>query len=655
MVSSPPLDRLRQHIVEMLGLHLNNLAGDQERISHVRITAWLGVVVGSLFAGFNMLEPGLLMLGMVELAAVLLLLLPAAFLVQHTQYINQAELLILVAAMVIFSALVVFGGIEGTGLFWVNTMPFLAFFLKGQRQGWWYSLGFAALVAAFLTFRDPQWPLVYNYNPVVQVHFLISLCFYTLLAANFNLLRSRFEDKLAQRVEEKTADAKNLLLQMQYLATHDELTGLPNRTQLLELLQQEINVAQTGGQQFAVCNLRLERLFEIGNVLGQAGADRVVKQVAEHIAQIAHEHGLLARGRRDEFTITYRLDSAVPDAESLGRLISKRQMSVKEQGMSLYIELTLGLAIYPVHSRDPALLLKKAEQALLQARQNTQRWSVYNEQQEQLFVRHHLLFGKLRDALLNQQLTMHFQPQIDLLSGRIIGAEALARWPDPLEGMIAPCDFIPVAEESGLIRPLTIWVLAEAMRECARWHRLGLDLDVSINLSAMNLLDPELTGALQVALQDTGLDPHRVNLEITESCFMTSPQRAMAEIQRIHEAGFKLSIDDFGTGYSSLSYLKSLPIDELKIDQSFVRKLLSNPGDQAIVSSTIALAHNLNLLVVAEGIEDQATADWLTAKGCDIGQGYTFAKPMPAKDFISFAQARLASATHKEPSSDPLP
>ena len=634
------LARLRQHVVAMLGLHLPNLAGTQERMGQVRTTAWIGLVVGSTFAVFNLLTPGMAMLGLVELLAVLFLLLPSVVLAQRADWVEPAELLMLLAALVIFSGLIVLGGVEGTGLYWTYTAPFLAFFLKGQKQGWWYSLGFAALWALYFALGGPDLDFAYHYLPTTRVHFLLALLFYTLLAAHFNLLRSRFEEKLAQRVEEKTADAKRLLTQMQYLATHDQTTGLPNRTLMMELLPQEINTAQAGGHRLVVCNLRLERLFEFGNVLGLAGADSVVKQVASHLSQFAHGHGLLARGRRDEFTLTYRLDQAELNAESLGRFIAKHQFSVQEQGMSLYIELTLGLAIYPDHCTKADLLLKKAEQALLQARKNAQRWSIYDEQQDQQFLRHHQLFGKLRDALQSQQLSMHFQPQIDLQTGRVKGAEALVRWNDPVDGMIPPGAFIPVAEESGLIRPLTIWVLAESMRECARWHRAGLNLDISINLSAMNLMDPELPDALQAALTETGLNPACVNLEITESCFMASPQRALEVVQKIHESGFKLSIDDFGTGYSSLSYLKSMPIDELKIDQSFVLKLLDEVGDQAIVSSTIALAHNFGLQVVAEGIEDEATALWLRTHGCDIGQGYTYAKPLPPSHFVAFVRAQ---------------
>jgi diguanylate cyclase (GGDEF)-like protein len=636
------LQRVHHHTAQMLGLRLQNLVGTPERVGQVRITGVLGISVGTAFSIFNMLTPGMLALGAAELGAVVFLLVPAMLLVKQGARVEVAETLVLAAGLVIFGALITFGGIEGTGIFWTYAAPFVAFFLKGQKQGWWYSLGFAALVGLYFALGGPRWSVSYAYSPVVTLHYLLSLGFYTLLAANFNLLRCQFEEKLQLRVHEKTAHAKGLLSQMQFLATHDAITGLPNRAQLLDLMQFELTNAQSSGHGLVVCNLRIERLFEMTNVLGLAGADNLVRDVAKHLAAIAQGHGLLARMRRDEFAIVYRLDTPSVGAESLGRFIAERQFSVEEQGFSLYIELTLGLSLYPQHSTDAAELLKKAELAMLQARKSMQQWSVYDAQQEQIFLRHHLLFGKLRDAMLLKRLCMHFQPQIDLHTGRVIGAEALVRWPDPTEGMIAPLAFIPVAEESGLIRPLTTWVIGECMRECARWHAAGLLLDVSINISALNLMDPELCGVLQAALQESGLNPQYINLEITESCFMSSPKRAMEVIQRIHDAGFRLSIDDFGTGFSSLSYLKHLPIDELKIDQSFVRKLLMNPGDQAIVSSTIALAHNLGLKVVAEGIEDADTAQWLLDRGCDIGQGYTYARPMPVADFITFVQTRGA-------------
>lgn len=406
------------------------------------------------------------------------------------------------------------------------------------------------------------------------------------------------------------------------------------------MLSGEIDAVKAAGQGLVACNLRLERLFEMGNVLGHAGRDSLVRQVAERLSAIAAGKGLLARTGRDEFFLVYRLDRAFTADHTLREFIREQQFSVQEQGYTLYVEFTLGLSVYPDHADEAQGLIRKAEQAMLQARKSGQQWTVYDAQQEQVFVRHHLLFGKLRDALNQHHLEVHYQPQIDLATGRVLGAEALARWNDPATGMVPPVVFIPVAEESGLIRQLTTWVVGQAMRDCAHWRALGLELDVSINLSALNLLDPELLHSLQAGLAETGLQPRHINLEITESCFMTSPERALEVIQRIHEAQFKLSIDDFGTGYSSLSYLKNLPINELKIDQSFVRKLLQNPGDQAIVASTIALAHNFKLSVVAEGIEDADTAAWLQARGCDVGQGYCYAKPMPAHAFLEFATQR---------------
>jgi diguanylate cyclase (GGDEF)-like protein len=410
---------------------------------------------------------------------------------------------------------------------------------------------------------------------------------------------------------------------------------------LANLIAEEIAAVQSSSENLVVCNLRLERLFEMGNVLGQAGVDNLVRAVAVRLGDVLNGHQLLARTRRDEFVMVYRAQQSEFSAEFLKQFIADRQFSVEEQGNIFLIEFTVGLALYPVHASDAQSLLAKAEQAMLQARKNGQQWTAYDEQQQQQFVRHHTLFGKLREALLLQHLHVYYQPQLDLASGRVLGAEALMRWIDPVEGMIPPVSFIPVAEESGLIRPLTTWLVGECMRECARWSQQGLHLDVSINLSARNLMDPDLLGVFERALEQAQVSPSRVNMEITESCFMGSPERAMEVIQKIHERGFKLSIDDFGTGYSSLAYLKNLPIDELKIDQSFVRKLLDNPGDQAIVSSTIDLAHNFKLSVVAEGIEDEPTANWLRERGCDVAQGYFYARPMPADDFLAFAKARV--------------
>ncbi len=624
-------------LADLLGLRLKDRIALEERLRHIRATAWIALLASGAFSLFNLLTEGMLVLGLVELAAVLLCLLPAVWLSHQPHRVAMAESLMLVAAVAILGGLIVFGGVAGTGVLWVFTAPFLAFFLAGQRRGWWYSLGFIAATASYLLWVAPRLPFAYAYSGEFSAHFVLALCFYTLTAAAFNQLRTRFEEQLQQRVEQKTADSKALLEQMQYLATHDALTGLPNKVRLQDILQDEMLAASEGTQGLVICNLHLERFFELCNVLGSVGADRLVRHIAEHLALLAAGHGTLARTGRDEFVIVYRLSHTALAPKVLQQFIDERQFSVREQGYTLYIEFTLGLAIFPDHADTPQLLLDKAEQAMLQARKGGQQWTLYDAEQEQLFVRHHLLFGKLREALVKQHLQVHYQPQIDLLTGRVLGAEALTRWNDPDSGPIPPAVFIPVAEESGLIRQLTNWVVDECMRDCASWRAQGLDLTVSINLSALNLLDPALLGVLQAGLARTGLQACHVNLEITESCFMASPERAMEVIGRMHDCGFQLSIDDFGSGYSSLTYMKNLPIDELKIDQSFVRRLLQSPGDQAIVASTIELAHNLQLSVVAEGIEDTATADWLRTRGCDIGQGYCFARPAPAEALLAMA------------------
>lgn len=638
------LQALRNGAIEVLGLRLKDPTGLEERALHVQSAVAIGVVVGLFFALFNLLTPGMGMLGLTELCAVVFVLGPAALASRRQHWVGVAEVLVMLTALIFSLALIALGGVEGTGLFWVYMVPFVAFFVTGQRRGWRYSLGLIGVLVLYFGAVQRGLPWVHPHSSVVATQFVLSLVFYTLVAAAFNRVRSRFEEQLQRRVEEKTADAKALLSQLQYQATHDTLTGLPNRVLLQEVLA--ARMAENPEQGLLVGMLRLKRLFELGNVLGSEGGDELVRKVAQHLTQVCGSRGTLARTRRDEFTILYPMDRPSVSAADLKSYISEHQISLQVQGYSLFLELTLGLALYPLHAQDPAALLHKAEQAMLQAGKSDQAWSLYDQKQEETFVYHHLLFGKLREALQQGHLQVHYQPQIDLATGRIHGAEALARWWDPgSQAMIAPVVFIPVAEESGLIRPLTRWLIGECLRTCAAWHAAGLHFDVSINLSALNLLDPELLDVLHTGLQDTQLHPRHINLEITESCFMDSPERAMEVVRRLHERGFKLSIDDFGTGYSSLSYLKNLPIDELKIDQGFVRNLLTSPGDQAIVASTLDLAHNLQLSVVAEGIEDAQTAQWLQAHGCEIGQGYCFAKPMPADHFLAFAHSFSAHST----------
>ena len=627
---------------DVLGLSERELAGFEERSRNVRAASALGVFFGILFSIFNMLTPGMGELGVTELWIVVCVLTPAVLASRTPRWVGVAESLVVFASMSFSFALIAYGGVEGTGLFWVGMVPFLGFFIAGQRNGWLYCLGMIGAMTLYFGFLQPRLSWAYQHSGIVATQFVLSFVFYTLVAAAFNRARSRFEEKLQQRVDEKTADAKALLTQMEYLATHDAHTGLPNQLLLLKHLGAAIDSAHANGHGVVVSVMRLERLFELANVLGSEGGDQLVNEVTRDLQSILGDRGTLARTRRDEFAVVYPILKPGIEPDTIRQFILDHPISIQVQGYSLLLELTVGLAVFPTHALSAEKLLNKAEQAMLQAAKSDQSWSLYDANLEQTFVHHHLLFGRLRDALEHRHLQVHYQPQIDLNTGKVHGAEALARWWDPIaQAMIPPIVFIPVAEESGLIRPLTRWLIRECLRTCAQWHAAGYALDISINLSALNLLDPELIEVLNQGLQETRLQASHVNLEITESCFMDSPERAMEVVHRLHERGFKLSIDDFGTGYSSLSYLKNLPINELKIDQSFVRNLLANSGDQAIVASTMDLAHNLKLSVVAEGIEDHATAAWLRERHCEIGQGYCFAKPMPQDQFLEYLRAHI--------------
>ena len=249
------------------------------------------------------------------------------------------------------------------------------------------------------------------------------------------------------------------------------------------------------------------------------------------------------------------------------------------------------------------------------------------------------------EALKNHEFAIHLQPQIDLGSGQLIGAEVLTRWNHPSEGPIPPNVFIPIAEESGLVDALTDWLMDRAVAEVRSWQAAGLDLGLSINISALTLLSPGFPDKIMACTQRHGVPPRLITLELTESCFIHSFERSLAVMHQLRAVGFRFSVDDFGTGFSSLSYLKHLPIQELKIDRAFVMSLLSQSGDQAIVTSTIGLAHQLGLTVVAEGIENDATAQWLADHGCDAGQGYWYARPMPTTDFMAMALAQATASS----------
>ena len=300
--------------------------------------------------------------------------------------------------------------------------------------------------------------------------------------------------------------------------------------------------------------------------------------------------------------------------------------------VSLGIGASIGIAYFPSHAKDAMALLQCADVAMYLAKEQQADFAFYDQEKDTNSVRSLTLTGELRLAIENRNLTLAYQPKIDLQTSKICSAEALSRWIHPVHGFIPPDEFIAHAELTGLIQPLTIWVLETALHDLRQLRDDGIDIGIAVNLSAKSLLEPNLNGLLSELLSKFGIEPRRLTLEVTESAVMANPEHALTTLNQIHEIGVGLSIDDFGTGYSSLAYLKKLPADELKIDRSFVMGMHEDQSDEQIVRSTIDLAHNLGLKVVAEGVETDVHVELLSNLGCDIGQGYLFSKPLPLRN-----------------------
>ena len=312
------------------------------------------------------------------------------------------------------------------------------------------------------------------------------------------------------------------------------------------------------------------------------------------------------------------------------------------EGHPFEVGASIGVALAPEHGEDATTLLRRADVAMYTAKNASDPYAVYQPDQDQHSPRRLALIGELRQAIADGQLLLHYQPKVDLGSGCFGGVETLVRWQHPTHGMIPPDQFIPLAEHTGLIKPLTHWVLDAALRQCRAWHDEGLDLRVAVNLSARLLTDPGVVDLITELLHARGVEARWLEIEITESAVMADPVGALTILTRLHDMGIRLSIDDFGTGYSSLSYLKRLPVDEIKIDKSFVLEMPTNGDDETIARSIIDLGHNLGLRVVAEGVEDDATWAQLATMGRDVAQGYFISRPIPAPELTRWARAAEA-------------
>ncbi|ACR13079.1 sensor domain-containing protein [Teredinibacter turnerae] len=420
---------------------------------------------------------------------------------------------------------------------------------------------------------------------------------------------------------------------MEYLANHDSLTLLPNRTLLYSTMEQTIANAKND-QLMALMIIDLDRFKEINDTLGHRAGDSVLQQVGPRLeGEMVELEGLVARLGGDEFAVFLPRVRNAHQALVLGhRFIDSLGEPFEIETFRTEVTASIGISMFPDQGRDVSTLMRYADVAMYHAKRALKGVAVYDPEFDPHSPTRLEIMGALRRAIRESQLELYFQPKIDLLTHRVTGFEGLLRWHHPEIGTVPPVDFIPIVEKSNLIYPLTCWVMAESIRQCAIWRREGHDITVAMNLSASNVTDERLLAELRQLLTQYDLPGHCLEMELTESTIMNDPERALTALKKIAALGVHLSIDDFGTGYSSLAYLKRLPVGTLKIDKSFVMDMLIDEQDEIIVNSTINLAHNLGLSVVAEGVESQEIYQRLQDHKCDSAQGFLIARPMPAAD-----------------------
>ncbi|HVK98714.1 MAG TPA: EAL domain-containing protein, partial [Dongiaceae bacterium] len=419
---------------------------------------------------------------------------------------------------------------------------------------------------------------------------------------------------------------------------HDSLTGLPNRDFLHEQAARAVVQAAGNRCHLAFLLMDLNRFKEVNDTLGHSIGDHLLKLLAIRLQKLLEPLGATPyRLGGDEFAVMTGLLSSQQDAYDVAMKVSESlRQPISVEGISLELGASIGISLYPDHGSDSHQMLRCADVAMYYAKTHGTGIAFYENAQDSNSPRRLTMMAELGTAIRENQLVLHYQPRIDLDSGLCTGCEALLRWQHPKHGMIPPGDFIPAAEMSDIIHPLSQWVLRNALEQVQRWQQAGLSLAVAVNLSARNLADRQCPDKIAQLLQAYAVPPHLLEIEITESALINDPDRAMQVVDRIHQLGIPLAIDDFGTGYSSLSYLKRLPIDTLKIDRSFVKDMRENEADAVIVRSTIALAHSFGLKVVAEGVEDIATLDSLRLLSCDQAQGFGIARPLPLAAFMDW-------------------
>ncbi|HED18428.1 MAG TPA: EAL domain-containing protein [Gammaproteobacteria bacterium] len=447
----------------------------------------------------------------------------------------------------------------------------------------------------------------------------------------------------SEAYREKLAESNRKLLlsneELQHFALHDPLTELPNRTLMLDRLQQGILTAKRNRHTLALIMIDLDHFKEVNDTLGHSVGDALLVGVGERFQSTLREPDTLGRLGGDEFAVVLPQADREAALTVVGKLQAALQRPLEIDHNNFSVAASMGIAVYPEHGNDPSKLLKSADVAMYIAKRNRDEYAIYNIEHDSYNPNRLELLNDLRAAIQQREIGIAFQPKLDLRRQIITGVEVLARWTHPTRGAIPPTDFIPVLEQTGLIKTFTLQILEKAVSYCKLFQDKGYQLGVAINLSMHNLRDENLPAQIATILDRYHLDKQFLMLEITESAIMHDPELSLDILTQLNKMGLQLSVDDFGTGYSSLSYLKRLPVQQLKIDHSFVSDMMGDKDDAMIVRSTIDLAHNLGLNTVAEGVETQEVLDRLTEIKCDHAQGFLISRPLSLDDFMSYLLA----------------
>jgi diguanylate cyclase (GGDEF)-like protein len=466
---------------------------------------------------------------------------------------------------------------------------------------------------------------------------------------SLRLAKRQYECQLEQMVEQRTSELTKTTKALQeeiternkaeekvnYLAYYDGLTSLPNRVLFRDRLEQALSTTHRDENNLAVVFLSPDRIKKINSTFGRSIAERLVCSVSEKLRISLREADTLAYGGRDEFAIILpQLRGTEEAVEIVCRLQATLEPHFKIDNHEFYLTSSIGISMYPHDGPNAETLMKNAGAALERAReQGGNNYQFYTADLNLKALKHLAMENDLRRALERDELFLCYQPKVDTTTWEILGVEALIRWQHPTLGCVSPADFIPLAEDSGLIVPIGEWTLKVGCAQLKAWHELGFALSLAVNLSPRQFEQDNLLGKVIDTLNGTGLDPNYLELEVTEGSLMTNSAEAANTLGQLRDLGVKVSIDDFGTGFSSLAYLKRLPIDALKIDKSFVNDATTNPDDASLVMAIITLAHNLRLKVIAEGVETQEQLRFLHLLRCDQVQGFLFSKPLPAAEF----------------------